>query len=46
MDLQGAAHSFPKPSGVLGDANNLTTQEKGLNGKYESRRKLGDGGGV
>jgi hypothetical protein len=35
MDLQGATHSFPKPGEVLVDANNLTTQEKALNGKYE-----------
>lgn len=35
MDLQGAAHSYPKPGEVLVDANNLTTQEKALNGKYE-----------
>jgi hypothetical protein len=35
MDLQAAARSFPKPGDVLVDANNLTTQEKALNGKYE-----------
>jgi len=46
MDLEGAAHSFPKPDGVLVEANNLTTQEKALNGKYESSRKIGEGGWV
>ncbi len=44
--LGGAAHSFPRLGEVLVDANNLTTQKKALNGKHESRRKIGDGGWV
>jgi hypothetical protein len=46
MDLQRAAHDFPKPGEVLVDASNFTTQEKALIGEYEKRRKIGDGGWV